>query len=94
LTRLFFVLVVAIAVVILLRAFRPAAPRAKAREESPARRMSRTEALEVLGLREGASREEMQTAYKNLIRKVHPDSPGGSGYLATKLNQAKQTLLD
>lgn len=93
-TRLFFVLVVAIAVVIVLRAFRPPAPRVRAREESPVKRMSRAEALEVLGLREGASREEMQAAYKNLIKKVHPDSPGGSGYLATKLNQAKQTLLD
>jgi hypothetical protein len=93
-TRLFFVLVVAIAVVIILRAFRPAAPRAKAPDENPARRMSRAEALDVLGLREGASREEMQAAYKNLIKKVHPDSPGGSGYLATKLNQAKQTLLE
>jgi curved DNA-binding protein CbpA len=55
--------------------------------------MTRAEALEVLGLKEGASKDEVRAAYKNLIRKVHPDAPGGSGYLASKLNQAKQVLL-
>ncbi len=92
-TRLFFVIVVAIAVVIVLRAFRPAAPRAQ-RPAGPAHpRMTRAEAFEVLGLKEGATEEEVRTAYKQLIRKVHPDAPGGSSYLATKLNQAKQILL-
>jgi DnaJ-domain-containing protein 1 len=91
-TRLFFVLVIAIAVVIILRAFRPAAP--QARPTGPAHpRMTRAEALEVLGLKEGASHDEVRAAYKSLIRKVHPDAPGGSGYLAAKLNQAKQVLL-
>ena len=93
-TRLIFILVVAIAVVILLRAFRSASPHAsQTPNRAPHPRMTRAEALEVLGLKEGASREEMQAAYKNLIRKVHPDAPGGSGYLASKLNQAKQALL-
>jgi hypothetical protein len=93
-TRLIVILVVAIAVVIILRAFRPAPPlTSRAPNRAPNPRMTREEALDVLGLREGASREEMQAAYKNLIRKVHPDAPGGSGYLASKLNQAKQTLL-
>lgn len=92
-TRLFFVIVVAIAVVIILRAFRPAAPRAQ-RPTGPAQtRMTRAEALEVLGLKEGASADDVRTAYKQLIRKVHPDAPGGSGYLAAKLNQARQVLL-
>jgi preprotein translocase subunit Sec63 len=91
-TRLFFVIVVAIAVVIILRAFRPAAPRAP-RPQGTAPRMTRAEALEVLGLKEGASEDEVRAAYKHLIRKVHPDAPGGSGYLAAKLNQAKQILL-
>lgn len=93
-TRLFFILVIAIAVVIILRAFRPGEPRAsRAPNPAPNPRMTRAEALEVLGLTEGASRDEVQAAYKRLIRKVHPDAPGGSGYLASKLNQAKQTLL-
>jgi hypothetical protein len=56
--------------------------------------MSRAEALEVLGVNEGASREVILAAYRSLIRKVHPDSPGGSNYLASKLNQAKDVLLD
>jgi DnaJ-class molecular chaperone len=56
--------------------------------------MSRGEALEVLGLPEGASRDEILGSYKALMRKVHPDAPGGSTYLATKLNQAKDALLD
>ena len=64
------------------------APRASSRGD-----ISRREALEVLGLAEGASREDIMQAYRNLIRKVHPDSPGGSTYLATKINQAKDTLL-
>jgi len=93
-TRLLFILVVAIAVVIILRAFRPAQPPAtRSANPAPHPRMTRAEALDVLGLKEGASLEEMQAAYKNLIKKVHPDAPGGSGYLASKLNQAKQTLL-
>ena len=93
-TRLVIVLFIAIAVVIILRAFRPALQQAsRTSNPAPHPRMTRAEALEVLGLRDGASRDEVQAAYKNLIRKVHPDAPGGSGYLASKLNQAKQTLL-
>jgi hypothetical protein len=55
------------------------------------RRMSRAEALSVLGLEEGASKEAVITAYRNLMKRVHPDA-GGSGYLAAKLNQAKDVL--
>jgi hypothetical protein len=55
------------------------------------RRMSRAEALSVLGLEEGASEEAVQTAYRNLMKRVHPDK-GGSDYLAAKLNQAKDVL--
>jgi len=92
-TRLIIILAIAIALVIILRAFRPALQHAS-RTPNPAHpRMTRAEALAVLGLEEGASRDEVLAAYKSLIRKVHPDAPGGSGYLASKLNQAKQTLL-
>jgi hypothetical protein len=61
--------------------------------QRPKQLMSRAEALEVLGVEEGASRDAILVAYRNLIRKVHPDSPGGSNYLASKLNQAKDVLL-
>jgi hypothetical protein len=58
-----------------------------------AKTMTRAEALEVLGLGERASREEISQAYKALIRKVHPDSPGGSTFLAKQVNEAKKVLL-
>ena len=54
--------------------------------------MSRREALEVLGLAEGATEEEIHAAYRRLMQAVHPDH-GGSEWLATRLNQARATLL-
>jgi hypothetical protein len=55
--------------------------------------MTRSEALEVLGLNEGASKTEIIEAYKRLVQRVHPDKPGGSDYMTRKLNQAKSVLL-
>lgn len=55
--------------------------------------MSRDQAFSILGLSEGASDTEINERYRQLMRKVHPDQ-GGSGYLATQLNEAKRTLLD
>jgi hypothetical protein len=54
--------------------------------------MSRAEALEVLGLREGASNDEVRSAHRRLIVRSHPDK-GGSDYLAAKINEAKDVLL-
>jgi hypothetical protein len=54
--------------------------------------MTRAHALEVLDLREGASRQEILNAYKELIKKVHPDR-GGSSYLAAEVNRARDVLL-
>lgn len=55
-------------------------------------RMTREQALEVLGLDPSASRQEILDEYKRLMKKVHPDT-GGSKYLATQLNEAKDVLL-
>ncbi|HWP00570.1 MAG TPA: molecular chaperone DnaJ [Methylococcus sp.] len=54
--------------------------------------MSREEALDVLGLAPGATREAIIEAHRRLMQRVHPDR-GGSDYLAAKINLAKDVLL-
>lgn len=55
--------------------------------------MSRAEALEILGLEEGAGADAIEEAYKALIMKNHPDQ-GGTDWLAARLNEARDTLLN
>jgi hypothetical protein len=55
-------------------------------------RMTRAEALAVLGLAEGASAEEIRAAHRRLMRAAHPDG-GGSDWLAARINEARDVLL-
>jgi DnaJ-domain-containing protein 1 len=54
--------------------------------------MTKEESYKILGLEPGASAEEIKAAYHRLMAALHPDK-GGSTYLATKLNEAKDQLL-
>lgn len=56
-------------------------------------KMTRAEALAVLGLDESATDGDIVSAHRRLIQKLHPDR-GGNEYLATQLNLAKDTLLN
>lgn len=55
--------------------------------------MSRSDAYAILGLEEGASEDEIVAAHGRLIQRLHPDR-GGSTFLAAKINQARDLLLD
>lgn len=54
--------------------------------------MSADEACEILGVSPGASTEDIENAYRTVMKSAHPDQ-GGSDWMAAKVNQAKDVLL-
>ena len=67
------------------------------RPEPPPRRssnaMTAEEAWQVLGLQPGADADAIRAAHRRLMRAAHPDG-GGSDWLAARVNQARDVLLD
>jgi hypothetical protein len=56
-------------------------------------KMSLDEACKILDITAKASKVDIEKAYRNAMKKAHPDN-GGSDWMAAKVNQAKDTLVD
>ena len=54
--------------------------------------MTRKEALAILGLKDNPAVEDIRSAHRRLMKEFHPDH-GGSDYLAAKINEAKDLLV-
>src|SRR5205823_8224956 len=55
--------------------------------------MTPEEAYAVLGLTPGSDAETIRAAHRRLMKQLHPDH-GGTDYLATKINRARDVLLN
>ncbi|XP_058212876.1 mitochondrial import inner membrane translocase subunit TIM14-3-like isoform X2 [Rhododendron vialii] len=54
--------------------------------------MSRREAALILGVRESTPMDKIREAHRRVMVANHPDA-GGSHYLASKINEAKELML-
>ena len=55
-------------------------------------KMTRREAALILGVRESASAQRIRDAHRRILMINHPDT-GGSTFIASKVNEAKELLL-
>ncbi|XP_015086697.1 mitochondrial import inner membrane translocase subunit TIM14-2 [Solanum pennellii] len=55
-------------------------------------KMNKREAALILGVRENTEANKVREAHRKVMVANHPDA-GGSHYLASKINEAKDTLL-
>ena len=63
-----------------------------AQQQANSTRMTTKEAFAILGLKESASTGDIRAAHRRLMKDFHPDH-GGSDYLAIKINQARDLLV-
>ena len=66
--------------------------RAEPAAEPRSAAMTREEALDILGLNEGADEDAIRAAHRRLMKTAHPDQ-GGSAWLAARINAARDLLL-
>ncbi|XP_010272242.1 PREDICTED: mitochondrial import inner membrane translocase subunit TIM14-3-like [Nelumbo nucifera] len=72
---------------------RPVVPRTRRFYEGGFQQvMTRREAALILGIREHVAMDKIKEAHRRVMVANHPDS-GGSHYLASKINEAKDVLL-
>ncbi len=83
---------IASAALIVVSAYLGASVRTKRASPADTAAMSAAEARSILGVGPSASREDIELAYRRLIRRVHPDVGGAAG-LAAHLNAARDLLL-
>ena len=55
--------------------------------------LTEPQAFQILGLSQGATKEDIIKAHRSLIQKLHPDR-GGNDYLAAQINAAKELLIN
>jgi hypothetical protein len=62
------------------------------RRDAASGNTSAAQVLEILGIKAGATEQEIRAAYNRLMKRVHPDV-GGSEFFSKQLNAARDVLL-